>query len=110
MLSCAVPKMIGETAPVRMSGQFGIVTNLAIVFGIMVAIMVGAGLADDNLKYSSYYWRIVFLCPAALAAIQSIALIFFFKEDSINFLIAEGGTESAMKLISKVYKKEQDTK
>lgn len=98
--------MIGETVPLRMVGQFGMLSNGALCFGAMLALFGGAPLSSSTLEESSYYWRIVFLYPLVLSAIQVIALTFFYREDSINFLIQEGKPQEAKSLIAKVYKKD----
>jgi len=66
VFACAVPKMIEETVPNHLLGQFGIVTNLSITFGQMISIFAGVGLTSPTLSNSNYYWRFVFLFPLVL--------------------------------------------
>jgi len=43
----ALPRMIEETVPQRLLGPFGIVTNLSVNTGGLVAILMGAGLPES---------------------------------------------------------------
>jgi len=44
----ALPRMIEETVPSNLLGPFGIVTNLSVNTGGLVAILMGAGLPDST--------------------------------------------------------------
>jgi MFS family permease len=44
IFTVAGPKMVEETVPANLIGTFGIITNLSICFGVMVAILMGAAL------------------------------------------------------------------
>lgn len=69
IFTCAGPKMVEETVPINLIGQFGMVSNATICFGCMVAMLVGWGLSVDTLLNSGYYWRVVFLFPIVLSFI-----------------------------------------
>jgi MFS family permease len=62
----ALPRMIEETVPQNLLGPFGIVTNLSVNTGGLVAILMGAGLpdsADTAAMKSTQFWRIIFGLP-----------------------------------------------
>jgi hypothetical protein len=65
--------MIEETIPSYLMGTFGIITNLAITFGEMIAILMGAGLSD--IEYTTpvtsinYYWRLLLVFPIIFSVV-----------------------------------------
>src|SRR5947209_4665598 len=61
--SILVPLMIDETVPSYLMGSFGVATNVAINFGQMISILIGAGFSNPKLVESNYYWRLVYLFP-----------------------------------------------
>jgi facilitated trehalose transporter len=51
VFSVAGPKMLDETVPIQLSSTFGTATNTFLSGGIMVALLLGAGLpADDDIE------------------------------------------------------------
>jgi MFS family permease len=48
VFSVAGPKMLDETVPIHLSSTFGTATNTFLSGGIMVALLLGAGLPDDD--------------------------------------------------------------
>jgi MFS family permease len=63
----ALPRMIEETIPQNLLGPFGVVTNLSVNTGSLVAILVGAILPDPSTDptaaASTNLWRVVFGLP-----------------------------------------------
>lgn len=63
----ALPRMIEETIPQNLLGPFGVVTNLSVNTGGLVAILVGAILPDPKLDpvaaLNDNLWRVVFGLP-----------------------------------------------
>lgn len=47
MIVC-VPKMIEETVPHNLIGSFGIITNLSINWGMLIALLMGFGLPEHT--------------------------------------------------------------
>jgi MFS family permease len=44
----ALPRMIEETVPAKILGSFGVITNLSVNTGSLVAILMGIGLPDTQ--------------------------------------------------------------
>ena len=89
----ALPRMIEETVPSNLLGHFGIVTNLSVNTGGLVAILMGAGLpdtSDTQAMQTTYFWRIIFGLPWVFQAFTIPAFLFILKEDSIKFLLDNG--------------------
>ena len=62
----ALPRMIEETVPSNLLGPFGIVTNLSVNTGGLVAILMGAGLpetTDEEGLRNTNFWRVIFGLP-----------------------------------------------
>ncbi|KAF8436896.1 general substrate transporter [Boletus edulis BED1] len=61
---CVGPIYLSEIAPPQIKGSLGVLTQLAIVVGILVTQGIGFGLATPT------QWRLVLLISAALSAVQ----------------------------------------
>ncbi|KAJ3553577.1 hypothetical protein NM688_g3534 [Phlebia brevispora] len=61
---CVGPIFLAEIAPTRIQGAVGVLTQFAIVIGIMITQAMGLQLATP------YHWRLVLLFSAALSAFQ----------------------------------------
>ena len=111
VLNVAGPKMLDETVPVELLGAFGIATNVYICFGIGLATLIGVGLPEDG-DIEGYkqdtFWRVVYGFPIIFCTLQEIIFLFFLKEDSILFSIKNGNDLDAIKLIKRVYNKDED--
>ena len=111
VLNVAGPKMLDETVPVDLLGAFGIATNVYICFGIGLATLIGVGLPKDG-DIEGYiqddFWRVVYGFPLLFCLLQNIAFLFFLQEDSILFSIKNGNDNDAIKLIKRVYHKDED--
>ena len=44
----ALPRMIEETVPAQLLGSFGVITNLSVNTGSLMAILMGIGLPDSD--------------------------------------------------------------
>uniref|UniRef100_A0A8H7XKU9 Major facilitator superfamily (MFS) profile domain-containing protein n=1 Tax=Psilocybe cubensis TaxID=181762 RepID=A0A8H7XKU9_PSICU len=67
---CVGPIYLAEIAPLRIRGSVGILTQLAIVSGVM-----GTQIAGINLAYASQ-WRLVFLVSFILSVLQLLSSSF----------------------------------
>ncbi|KAL0947270.1 hypothetical protein HGRIS_013392 [Hohenbuehelia grisea] len=61
---CVAPLYLAEIAPKKIAGGVGVLTQLSIVFGIMITQLLGLLLAAPST------WRLVILVSTALAAVQ----------------------------------------
>lgn len=69
-------------------GSFGIITNLSVNTGSLMAILMGIGLPDSDVeKAETNFWRVIFGLPWVFQALTIPALLFVLKEDSIKFLL-----------------------
>jgi facilitated trehalose transporter len=66
VFSVAGPKMLDETVPIQLSSSFGTATNTFLSAGIMIALLLGAGLpADDDIEGQKEdgFWRVLYGFP-----------------------------------------------
>jgi MFS family permease len=66
VFSVAGPKMLDETVPIHLSSTFGTATNTFLSGGIMVALLLGAGLPDDDDiegQKADGFWRVIYGFP-----------------------------------------------
>ena len=62
--SCAVARIIEETVPENLIGSFGNSTNLSIVVGCVISVLMGVPLCRSEAYFESdLYWRVVLLVP-----------------------------------------------
>ena len=60
----ALPRMIEETVPTQLLGSFGVITNLSVNTGSLVAILMGLGLPEDTKgMQETNFWRVIFGLP-----------------------------------------------
>ena len=101
----AMGKSIDETMPPRLVGIFGIQTNFLITVGIMFAMFLGAILPQNEADYlDDKNWRIIYAMPGVFAVVQIVIYLTILREEPINYCIANGRDEEALKLIKRVYK------
>ena len=108
----ALPRMIEETVPSQLTGPFGIVTNLSVNTGGLVAILMGAGLPDPDSDpvgaKETNYWRVIFGLPWVFQAFTIPALLLFLRHDSIKFLMDQSKDKEALVMVKKVYHKDEN--
>jgi MFS family permease len=107
----ALPRMIEETVPHQLLGPFGVITNLSVNTGGLIAIMMGLGLPDDPkdpVMKTTNFWRVIFGLPWVFQAFTIPALLFIVKEDSIKFLLNRGNEDEALRLIKRVYHRDEN--
>jgi MFS family permease len=107
VFSVAGPKMLDETVPTQYNSAFGTATNSCMSCGIMTALLLGALLPEDDdleAQLKDNNWRIIYGFPYVCEVLTILMFMTCFKEDSITYSISVGDTESALRLISKVYR------
>jgi facilitated trehalose transporter len=91
VFSVAGPKMLDETVPIHLSSSFGTATNTFLSGGIMVALLLGAGLPDDD-DYEGQkadgFWRVLYGFPFLCQAVTILMFMTCFREDSITYSIS----------------------
>lgn len=103
--------MLDETVPAYLSSSFGTATNTLLAGGIAIAIVLALVLPESN-DYEAMKvdgnWRIIYGFPYICQVLTNLMFLTCFREDSIVFNIANGNDEDAIKLIKKVYAKDED--
>lgn len=111
VFSVAGPKMLDETVPIQLSSSFGTATNTFLSGGIMVALLLGAGLPEqDDIQgqIDDGFWRVIYGFPFACQAITILMFLTLFREDSITYSISTDNDADALSLIKKVYASHED--
>lgn len=84
----AGPRMLDESIPSHLLGSFGVYTNIYANFGVMLCLVLGAGLQSDPTLYNEdQFWRVCYGFPILALSIGTFVLLAYFKEDSPIFLI-----------------------
>jgi len=84
IFSVIVPIFINEISPVQKKGSYGVASQIAITFGILVSYIMG--------KLSTFYpsfnfLRIQLLFPMIPIVFQSIMLVCYYKKETPKFYI-----------------------
>lgn len=111
VFSVAGPKMLDETVPIHLNSSFGTATNTFLSGGIMIAVVLGALLPEDNDTAGQKLdtnWRIIYGFPYICSFFTILIFMCCFPEDSITFSISNGRDEEALSLIKKVYSPKED--
>jgi hypothetical protein len=119
----AATKMLNETVPVFMWGRVGVVVQTMMAFGYMLVMGMGMGLPTDDYNpalsnakndmakladQEDTFWRFMYIFPCFLNIWMLFNMLVFIKEDSIMFNLSKDDDESALRLIDKVYHKDED--
>ena len=103
--------MLDETVPIHLSSTFGTATNTFLSGGIMVALLLGVGLPDDDDlegQKETGFWRVIYGFQYFCQALTIIMFMTCFPEDSITYSISTENDEHALSLIKKVYAETED--
>lgn len=109
--SVAGPKMLDETVPHQLSSTFGTATNTFLSGGIMVALLLGICLPDDDDlegQKETGNWRVIYGFQYFCQALTLIMFMTCYPEDSITYSISTENDEAALALIRKVYAPDED--
>ena len=103
----ASPMILSETVPGPvMDKGFGIATNLAINFFVMVSFLLGFLMPEDTdiqgLK-DTQIWKFIYMGPSIACILSILLLIFWHTEDSLHFHIMRNDKDNAMVMIAKIY-------
>lgn len=96
---------LNESVPVEYSSTFGFTTNFGVICGIMICLLMGAGLPnptdDPQAAKDDKLWIVISLFPALIGAINLILWLFVFRLESVKAgIVAE--------IDSDVYKQGRD--
>ena len=84
----AGPRMLDECIPSHLLGSFGVYTNIYANFGIMLCLILGAGLSTSPINFKNdQFWRVCYGFPILPLSVGTFLLISYFREDSIIFLV-----------------------
>lgn len=103
--------MLDETVPIHLSSTFGTATNTFLSGGIMVALLLGIGLPDDDDlegQKETGFWRVIYGFQYFCQALTIIMFMTCYRDDSITYSISTGNDEAALRLIEKVYASTED--
>jgi MFS family permease len=105
VLNIALSKSIIETVPEQYTGLFGSFSNFYIAFGVMLATVTGAVLPHDKAYYmDTEMWRFVYACPIIICIVQILLFTLYWKEEPINFSVANGNDAQAKSFMARVFK------
>jgi MFS family permease len=94
MMSALVPKTIEETAPTRLKGSFGTMSQCCLNIGVLTCYSLFYIQPDTKEELAEgNQWQIVFMVPILIATIQSFVLLFVMPYDSLKFLKDKSKTD-----------------
>lgn len=90
------PLFISETSPTVVAGSMGAINQFMVTAGIMIADILGfiipykyiKGKGDKDINneiYSTKIWRLIFIIPLILAVLQTILVLFVFRNDTPKY-------------------------
>jgi sugar porter (SP) family MFS transporter len=105
------PLFISETSPAQIAGSMGAINQFMVTAGIMVADILGfvvpySVTKDDILNVdilTTKVWRAIFIVPACLAVIQSLLILFVFRNDTPKFYKQKRLMEEAERVEELIY-------
>jgi hypothetical protein len=111
VLLCATPAMIDETIPASLVDKgFGASTSIAMCCFQFLLLLMAIGMPDSAEGLATtHYWFLIMGLHIPFQALSVLLFAFVFTEEPIDFSIKSGDKEAAMKLISRVYAREDGT-
>ena len=107
------PLYVAETCPPEVGGALGAVNQLQVTIGIMIADFLGFIVPYEILEgetkvnpevYTTQIWRVVFGAPAAIAVIQTLLVLFVFRNDTIKYYEQNGMKDAVERVEALIYK------
>ncbi|CEM36622.1 unnamed protein product [Vitrella brassicaformis CCMP3155] len=108
----AVPMYISEVTPADKRGAYGVMNQLLITVGIMVAIALGNVQRNDPQDWPSpdtiptreaLWWRFMLGFSAVPSIISLTIFLFVFPFETPHFLVEEGKADQALPILEKMY-------
>lgn len=105
----AGPRMLDECIPSHLLGSFGVYTNIYANSGIMICLLLGAGLPTSPLDYNdNQFWRVCYGFPLLAISTGTAILLTVFREDALVFLIQNNRKKEALDFIARIYDQSED--
>ena len=120
----AAVKMINESIPVYMLSSYGTIIQTANAFGYLLCLGFGLILpqgdynpeiTDDPLNekarlanINDEWWRFIGAFPVIVCVWMLLSYLININEDSVMFNLSTGNEKDAMKIIKKIYHKDED--
>jgi MFS family permease len=92
---CVCPVYLSEIAPIKIKGNVGVLTQVAVVLGIMTTQMIGLRLATPT------EWRMVLLFSAATGVFQ--LLVGILAVESPAYLASQGKREHGKEVAERLW-------
>jgi len=106
--SSLVPLYIAEVSPAEARGVTGSFTQVFVSIGILIAYLFGLHVpTGQDYSTTKWWWRFMLGFGILIAVVRSVILLVGFRSDTPKFLLANGKEEEAVKILAKIYKKEQ---
>ena len=107
------PKFISELLPPELTGPFGVLNQVQVCIGILAVSLICLAIPDDyeNLPRDAFinegFFRVLFLVPMAIAAVQILLMKTVFRYDTPIQLAIDGDWASLNALMGKMYEQNQ---
>ncbi|KAG8929237.1 hypothetical protein FRC01_004639 [Tulasnella sp. 417] len=95
---CVGPIFLSEIAPQKIKGSVGVMNQLSVVFGLLLAQAIGLAFSTPD----THRWRVVFLTSSVLCLVQ--LLLSAGVADTPNWLTAVGRETEADDVASKLWR------
>lgn len=106
-MNVILAKLITENMPERYAAMLSIFVNASIATGLIPCYLLGAVLPDPDdfqANFDDELWRVIFLTPAVVAALELCFMFTLFRYEPINFCIVNNLDDQAILHMKKVYR------
>lgn len=108
------PLFISETSPTSVAGSMGAINQFMVCAGIMIADILGfivpyaavkGGKEDEQNPeiFTTKIWRVIFIIPAVLSALQTLLVLFIFRHDTPKYYKQNKMTEAVQRVEDLIY-------
>jgi sugar porter (SP) family MFS transporter len=102
MASVVVPVFTVETSPVAIRGAVGVLSQLYLTIGILLAYALGTAFTHIPPMGRGLDWRVMVGAPALLALVHLVVALTFFRGESPRWLLMRGRHGDALQMLAQL--------
>ena len=101
-------KIVCETLPPQLMGNFGMVANTALSSGLIIIFGLGGILPDqkdEEAKKEDEMWRVIWLGPVVVGVVEILFTVLIYRREPVGYCLMEGRDEEAIQSLARIYRK-----
>ena len=108
MMNIVFGKIVCETLPPQIMGNFGMVANTALSSGLIIIFGLGSILPDqkdEEAKKEDELWRVIWLGSVVVGIIEILFTVLIYRREPVGYCLMQGRDQEAIESLVKIYRK-----